>query len=750
MRAQLEAERQARQEAERKAKEEAERRKQEEAERGVREETERRAKEEAERKEKEEEERRKKEEAERREREDAERRAKEEEEHRAREETERRKKEEAQRREREEAERRSREDAERRAKEEDERRKNEEAERREREEAERRKNEEAERREREEAERRAREEAERKAKEEEERRAREEAEHRKQEEAERRAREEAERRAREEEGRRAREEAERRAKEDAERKAKEEEERRAREEAERRKKEETERRAREETERRAKEEEERREREEAEREAKEQEAREETERQAEREAEEKREESKARARMEAEAAAQARKDARARERALAKDRKAAEMEEPSQPEEPMHPEEPLYPAEPEPKIAVSVGKLRRKRNWARTFALGLFVVLIVAIAAIHVVPLDVGPYEKAARERLGAPVRIGSIHYSLFPRPHLRFEKISIGTEPQLRIGSMKAVSELGSMFAPRKDFTSIEIEGLVLPQAAAARALWGKGSDDAMRMGRVLVRSLKLELNGMVLPPLDVEASFGPGGLEKAQLANVEKGLSVSLQSGDGKTQVEITAKQLVLPFAENIVLDEFSGKGTLSPQEFTLREFDARVFDGALTGNARLSWRDAWSFEGEFDAKRMNAAKLAAPVLSGGQLEGKGVYSMRAPAPDKLMAAARLEGSFSVQKGTVANVDLTRTLQGASGSGGSTLFSEMNGSVVADANHIQLRQIRLLAGLLSANGAAEVDAKKNLSGRLQIELRSQTTQFRANLAISGTLAEPQFRRSN
>src|SRR3970282_508245 len=108
------------------------------------------------------------------------------------------------------------------------------------------------------------------------------------------------------------------------------------------------------------------------------------------------------------------------------------------------------------------------------------------------------------------------------------------------------------------------------------------------------------------------------------------------------------------------------------------------------------------------------------------------------------------RLDGSVSMQKGTLAIVDLTRTLQGTSGTGGNTLFSEMTGSVVADASRIQLRQFRLSAGLLSANGAADVDAQKNLSGRLQIELRAQATQIRATLAISGTLGAPQFRRSN
>jgi hypothetical protein len=144
------------------------------------------------------------------------------------------------------------------------------------------------------------------------------------------------------------------------------------------------------------------------------------------------------------------------------------------------------------------------------------------------------------------------------------------------------------------------------------------------------------------------------------------------------------------------------------------------------------------------------MDAAKLAAPALSGGRLEGKGVYRMKGADAEKLMASAHMEGTFSVQKGTLGNVDLTRLLQGGGGSGGTTLFSEMNGSFLAEANRIQFRQIRLSAGLLSATGAAEVDAQKNLSGRFQVELRAQASQARATLAIGGKLDAPQFNRAN
>jgi hypothetical protein len=61
-----------------------------------------------------------------------------------------------------------------------------------------------------------------------------------------------------------------------------------------------------------------------------------------------------------------------------------------------------------------------------------------------------------------------------------------------------------------------------------------------------------------------------------------------------------------------------------------------------------------------------------------------------------------------------------------------------------------VQVRQLRMSAGLLSANGSVEADALGNLSGKMQLELKSQAVQGRASLTLSGTLKEPQYRRSN
>ena len=67
------------------------------------------------------------------------------------------------------------------------------------------------------------------------------------------------------------------------------------------------------------------------------------------------------------------------------------------------------------------------------------------------------------------------------------------------------------------------------------------------------------------------------------------------------------------------------------------------------------------------------------------GGKLEGKGSYVVRAASPDKLFPAGHIEGSASIQKGAIANVDMKQILQGAGSAGGSTPFSEVSGNFSA-----------------------------------------------------------------
>ncbi|HUL92257.1 MAG TPA: hypothetical protein VLV56_07895, partial [Burkholderiales bacterium] len=636
---------------------------------------------------------------------------------------------------------------------------------------------EAEQRAKREAEERARREIEERARKEvEERIRREEAERRRREEEERARREaeERERRKREEEERvrreaerQARIEAETRARVDAEVRAKREAEERVRREEEERRREEQRRRAEEEARKRREAEEAealartlREEQEKAQREAEEQASLEEqgkieeSER-GEREepapfdeevAEERREEEERQAREEEK---RAREEEKARARAAAKARKAERARERAGEEAWRGDEEALRDPNAPSLSAAEAWEKRKPANFAKTLAAMLLILLIVGIAVLPFVPLETGPYEKEAQAWLGQPVKIGSVNLTLVPLPQLKFEKVAIGRDPQLRAAVIKASPELATLLEDRVSLRTLELDNVTLPKEFLAVLLQDKGGRRGFGVQRITAKGLKIDAPELGLPPLELDASLLNGALRTASLSGAGP-ISVKLEPGGGKAAIEIAAGTLPLPLGIDLGLSEFTGKGIVTGSELVLTTTEARAFGGRIFGNARIRWSSGWSLEGELSARQMDAAKVAGPLLGSGTLQGKGRLSMRGLLPERMILNSQLEGNFTVQKGSVSNVDMTRLLQGSGSGGGTTLFSEMSGDFSADPNRLVVRNIRLAAGLLNGLGQIEMDPLKNLSGRMQIELRAQSVQARSTVSLSGTLTNPQFRRTN
>src|SRR6267143_1424962 len=394
---------------------------------------------------------------------------------------------------------------------------------------------------------------------------------------------------------------------------------------------------------------------------------------------------------------------------------------------------------------------RRPGSLAKQFALMLLVIMIVAIAALPFVPFEPGPYEKAAQAWLGEPVKIGTVNLTLLPAPQLKFEKVVIGKEHPMRAGVIKATPVITSLLEDRISLKDLALENATFPREFLPALLQDKGGRGSFGIKRITAKALKLDIPELNLPALEVDASLSSdGALESIVLYNAERKLSVKLEPKGGRAGIEISANDFPLPVGADLALSEFLAKGTVTRGELALSEVEARGYGGRLVGNMRLRWSGGWSMEGEFAVHQMEAGKIAAPLLAGGTLDGKGVYSMKGLLPERLILNGQLEGNFTIQKGSITNVDMTRLLQGSGSGGGTTLFSEMSGSVSADPNRLLVRQIRMAAGLLNAAGQVEMDPQKNLSGRIQVELRAQSVQARATLTLAGTLQNPKFRRSN
>ncbi|HZE59615.1 MAG TPA: hypothetical protein VE085_03590 [Burkholderiales bacterium] len=778
--AKIEAERKAREDTERKSKEEADRvRKELEAERKAREDTERKSKEEAERVRKElEAERKAREEAERKAKEEAERARQELEEERKRIEAERKKEDEerAARRKREEEEAAAR----RKQKEEEERKAEEEraAKRKQREDEEGKAEEEraAKRKQREEEElaREREEEAKREAgkaakkKQREEEEAAREAE----EEAEREAARAAKRKQREEEEA-ARATAQAAAKTSA--KAapkpaakkddfadslladldnfqnKDEEEAKAREEAERKAKAENERHAREEAERQAKEEAERKRRkdEEARR------AREEEERRAQEDERRKREAEEIRKKAEAAtAAAMAKEGKKAPPKTAADDipvddddldmdevKKEAAAIAKGKPKEKPEKEKKKKRVEAEEPLP----KVRRPGKPGKPIALGLGVLLVIAVGVVHVMPLGTADYERVVTEALGRPVKIGSANLWLLTGVQVRFSNVTVG---EAKIAHVTGHTAPGSVFGEKKEFSKIELDGLSLPQQAIGDAMFATLKSERFSVDEIVVKSLEIPGPATLPKSLQADASLDATGRLKSATVRGPDGLVAKIAVQDDGVSFEATAAGFTLPIVPQMTLSNFSMKGTATPRGMSVAQWGGSIFGGAMSGTANVRWGGNWNVDGVLTVRSLNAAVFAPTLLSSGTAEGTGKFSMSAADPSGLPATGRLDGNFTVSNGTLGSFDLAGAIQsGGKNYRGSTQFVELTGQGSYDRGAIALRNINIGAGALNAGATADISQSGALSGRIVADVKTTQRALSATLLLGGTVKEPQVR---
>src|SRR5438132_1159157 len=519
---------------------------------------------------------------------------------------------------------------------------------------------------------------------------------------------------REEESRKQDEETERAKKEERLRKAREMEERRAREEEEQRKAEEKQL-AREEEQRRAKEEEERLARENEERERK---FREEEDKRA-RESEER----SRKAKEEAILAAKTRGDMASGDSAP-QDRRAKALKRGP---------------------GVAAAYRRQERNWGKPVTVALVVVLGVALVALHVIPISTADYEKAAREALGQPVRLGSGRVSLWRGVHYEFRDVRIGE--RVRIAEVRAFPALDALFEEKKIFKRVELEGAAVPQDLLGEALFARANGENFTLGRVLAKQLKLE-GPLPLPPLDVDVALDATGMPRVVSLAGPENLVANLSSRGAELEFEMSATSFALPIAPALSLDQFGMKGTLTRRGMNISSWDGAALNGSVSGTAKVRWGGTWNVEGAVSARGINAAVFAPALLLEGRGEGTGRFWMTGAEPAKLASGGRLEGNFTVNKGVLGSFDLSRAIQtGGRQVTGRTQFTEMNGQAIYNAGAVALRNVNIGAGALNAGASADIAQSGALSGRIVIDGRTSTQALRAILILGGTVREPQVK---
>ena len=399
--------------------------------------------------------------------------------------------------------------------------------------------------------------------------------------------------------------------------------------------------------------------------------------------------------------------------------------------------------EKEAKKASAGFRARRESHLGRNLFLGIFLLAIVGVGVLHVMPVSTGEYERAATEALGRPVKIGAGHFTMIGGVQYKFDNVSIG---DVVVPTVRAYPELGSLFDEKKVFKSIELDGMSLPQTSLGDVLFAKVRSDSLAVPRITLRNLKLS-GPLPLPPLDADVQLDAGGLRSATLRGPE-GLVAKLNAKDQSLEFDVNTSQFTLPFAQGITLIQFAMKGDATRLGMKISQWDGLLFSGKVTGTANVRWGNTWNVDGVLTARGVNAAVFAPALVSDGRADGTGRFSMSGVEPAKLSAGARLEGSFTVLKGTLGSVDLSRALQtGGRVVNGQTQFAEMSGQGVYDRGAVSLRNVNLGAGALNAGASADIAEGGELSGRIVADVKTSTQNVRATLILGGTVQEPQVR---
>lgn len=401
-------------------------------------------------------------------------------------------------------------------------------------------------------------------------------------------------------------------------------------------------------------------------------------------------------------------------------------------------------------------------KWLKHTLIALVVLLVIVVALPFFITLDdyIPQIEKEISTRLKEPVSIKSLSFTALPSPHVTVDGIMVGTTDDIKLGKVRVTPDLFSLLQSTKIIKSIEIDSFTLTQKGLDKiAALAKSDADKLPQQPPQARVASIRLDKAMIN-FD-KASFGPFDARVNLDSKGEPG-DVSITTQDGKFKaliksdkskylIDASAKSWTLPVSPALVLDELIIRGVATLNDADLGEVSARLYGGTAIGKMTISWQKGLRLNGNLDIKQVEMKNIASMLSPGshvsGRLSAKPVFSASAGPTDQLKDALRLETFFNVQNGVIHGVDIqkaatNRIKQGMTG--GETRFEQLSGHLVMEHGGYRFTQLKIASGALAADGSVNISPKKELSGRINTQVKAMGTSANVPLNVAGTVAAP------
>ena len=400
----------------------------------------------------------------------------------------------------------------------------------------------------------------------------------------------------------------------------------------------------------------------------------------------------------------------------------------------------------------------------KTIAILCCVVLAILLALPFLISLNdyIPQIEKAVSTKLQEPVSIKSISFSALPLPKLTIGRVTVGKTDDIKLETVTVIPDLFSLLSSPRIIKSIEIDSLVLTRNALDKIpVWSKPADAKPRADQPAfrVRSIRL-VNALVR---NDAASFGPfdvrvdlnekGAPEDALITTTDGKLKAVVKPDKATYLVDISAKAWKLPVGPALQFDELIVKGVATLRDAEFSQVSAKLYGGTVNGKASAGWERGLQLKGSFDVNQVELKSLVPLISPGtkvsGRLDAKPVFSVAATDANRLMDTLRLETPFSVRNGVLHGVDIKQAAtslfkQGTSG--GETDFDQLSGHLNLAGGTYRFTRLKISSGVLAADGNVNISPKKELSGRVNAQVKALGATAGVPLNLAGTTQSPRL----
>ncbi|MBI5430739.1 MAG: hypothetical protein HY938_09830 [Nitrosomonadales bacterium] len=423
--------------------------------------------------------------------------------------------------------------------------------------------------------------------------------------------------------------------------------------------------------------------------------------------------------------------------------------------------QPEHPAAEKTPVAPIARVSRKPFAWGKLVGLMLklgIVLLVLLMAALFAVPYfmpmrDYMPkVEKMLSESINQPVHIGYLSGRILPTPRLDLGEVYIGEVKQFQAAQAQLNFSFSGLFDEKKPIDSVVMQNVkVSGKGLQNVSAWLQklAANSQYPVGRMVISQGTLDADAFELTGIEGEINFNPAS--KFTQANLRANsgkytLGINVTPED-KLQIAISVHGSALPLLPNWVFDDLNAKGELNNNELIISDYDARIAEGALQGNASINWRSGWRAQGTLTAKTIAMKQLNS--LLDGNVAGLAHFKMTSSDLAGLANSAVLDGNFTASGGTINGMDIVETARLKSKDhlpGGRTHFKDFSGAIAFANNAYHFRQVKITTDVLNASAELDIE-KRQLSGSINARLSLQESMGPVDLKIGGMIDSPWLR---